>query len=362
MALTYSRNARLVITDDGTTHQSVDILDGFSFSQATGTQAITLNEAGNNPKRGQNIINSSLEAVDWSFTSYMRPVNASEVDTAVEAVLWNALVTDSKLSASTAVVEGASSLEIDFTKSNKNKLGSLTGYFAFSNATGAADGLGDNEDATVVYKLTGMAVNSASIDFDIDGIAQIAWSGSALALDSTAAIVTAYNALTKTAIPADAEFIMNRVSTCTVESNVTGSTAGGALALTGGNITIDNGTTTITPEVLGVVNKPIHHQTGVRAITGNTTCYLDTAGKEIYEEILADMNTGDPLLTNSYKVIVNIGGTNTPFVSFTMPTCHLELPAIDVAEVMGVTINFTALESSLGSSNDELAVSYNPTQ
>jgi hypothetical protein len=92
MALSLSRNATFYASyvaagtstwvGNGTNPSDSDtfeipILDGFSFSQATGTQNVTLNEAGSTPKRGQKIFNTSLEPVDWSFTTYMRPFTDS---------------------------------------------------------------------------------------------------------------------------------------------------------------------------------------------------------------------------------------------------------------------------------------------
>ena len=85
MALSLSRNAKFVVTD-GTDTQEIGILDGFSFSQSTGTQNITLNEAGSAPKRGQQMFNTSLEPVDWSVTTYVRPLNDGTTDTAVEKI------------------------------------------------------------------------------------------------------------------------------------------------------------------------------------------------------------------------------------------------------------------------------------
>lgn len=49
------------------------ILDGFSFSQSTTSTEVTINEAGAAPNRGQRSFNDSLDPVDVSFSTYMRP-------------------------------------------------------------------------------------------------------------------------------------------------------------------------------------------------------------------------------------------------------------------------------------------------
>jgi hypothetical protein len=139
------------------------------------------------------------------------------------------------------------------------------------------------------------------------------------------------------------------------------------LALTGGNITIDNGISYVTPEELGVINKPFKHQTGTRAISGSINAYLDSVASNnsngVYDLILEDANGASPEVTNSFALLINIGASarnadnaaNKPGVLFNIPKAHLELPSIDTADVMGVTINFTALE---GTGKDELSLKY----
>jgi len=351
MALSLSRNAKFVVSD-GTNTQEIGILDGFSFSQSTGTQSVTTNEAGDSPKRGQQVFNTSLEPVDWSFTTYARPLNDGATDTAVEKILWNALVAKT---VDEGITEGVSSMAISFSASNTNQLLELDGFFRFT-------------DSLDVYHLTKMVVNSASIDFDIDGIAQISWSGFASSVVSGTTATASYDLLTVTPIPAAADFILNRISTVGIVSAETVGGLGvtpivtGTLALTGGNITIENGIAYVTPETLGVVNLPVGHQTGSRTVSGNLTCYLDGTGKDVYNAVLEDINSGDPEVTNSYSITVKIGGTGTPNVYFALGTAHLELPSIDTSDVMGVTLNFTALESVFGTGNDEATITYNPIQ
>ena len=114
MALSLSRNATVILsyvaasaaawdgnasTPDLADTFEIGVLDGFSFTQATGTQNVTLNEAGTSPKRGQNIFNTSIEPVDWSFTTYMRPRIddlGTDLHGMTEKMLWNALVSGVK--------------------------------------------------------------------------------------------------------------------------------------------------------------------------------------------------------------------------------------------------------------------------
>lgn len=369
MSLSLSRNAKFYCsyvaagtsTWDGAGTEPTDadtfeipVLDGFSFSQATGTANVQLNEAGSTPKRGQSIFNTSIDPVEWSFTTYVRPFTDSadsNTHSMTEKMLWNALVSWRKTN---QVDEGGitattTDLTVDFTESDKNQLLKFTGWFAF-------------EDSGITYELEKMCVNSASIDFDIDGIAQISWSGYASSITDVGTDFpsTAANASSGHVVAnIDADFILNRLSTVTLTSSISGTSKAYDFALTGGNITIDNGISYVTPEELGKINSPIDHQTGTRAISGNFTAYLDSTAlktKDLYEDLMADINSAGAEVTNEFNIDLYIGGESAPYVNFKLPTAHLELPAIDTSDVMGVTINFTALESTLGTKDDATVV------
>lgn len=71
--------------------QELQVLDGFSFTQSSNADTITISESGNTPTRGQRSFNTSLANVEVSFSTYMRPRLSTTVK-AEEAVLWNALL------------------------------------------------------------------------------------------------------------------------------------------------------------------------------------------------------------------------------------------------------------------------------
>ena len=169
MALSLSRNATLILSYQASTATAWDgagrepseantfeipILDGFSFSQSTGTQNVTLNEAGASPKRGQAMFNTSIEPVDWSFTTYMRPriddlgsagADGDDRHGMTEKILWNALVSSVKTNntGTGGITSSAGDCTVDFEESNKNQLLKLTGWFVFS-------------DSSINYRLSNM--------------------------------------------------------------------------------------------------------------------------------------------------------------------------------------------------------------
>ena len=59
----------------------IPVLDGFSFSQATNTSEVTLNEmsAGSNvSRRGRKMFTDSYAPAEWSFSTYARPFKSAD--------------------------------------------------------------------------------------------------------------------------------------------------------------------------------------------------------------------------------------------------------------------------------------------
>lgn len=302
-----------------------------------------------------------------------------------------------------SLVEGNAA--IDFAQSNKSTLGTADIFFA----------MGGDNDTKTVYKISECVVNEASADFDIDGIATINWSGMGSIISdegTTVPVATITEGTTATN-----NFIRNRLTTLTAgkypAAPITiGATASGVvqpvegtrykisvvgdtnwtaigasaatvgvefvandqtstgttgkafkeqtygLVLTGGNVTITNNMTFLTPETLGSVNQPIGHVTGARSVSGSFTCYLNNdtdSSAELFEDLLGDTTT----VTNNHRLVFAIGGTtpNLPRVEMSMLDCHLELPSHSIDDVISLETAFHALPSAIDKT-DELTVKY----
>ena len=345
----------------------IPVLDGFSFSQATNATEVTLNEmsaGSNNSRRGRKMFNDSLAPAEWSFSTYMRPFAssgsgadaASQDGTAnihaVEEVLWAMMVGDaahttvsgSQAANFTGFTYGTNDLDITFANSNKTSLGTANIYFV----------IGSAGETQTVYKIANCCVNEASVDFDIDGIGTINWSGfgSKITEEASASTVTIKEGTLSTDTT---NFIRNRLTELSAVSTTPTSTTY-ALTLTGGNITISNNITYLTPETLGIVNEPLGHVTGTRSISGSFTCYLNSASNssmDLFENLIE--NTGT--VTNSFNLQFNIGGGSGPRLQMAMPKCHLEVPTHSIDDVISVEANFHALGTDIDST-DELTLKY----
>ena len=369
----FSRDTKVFLTQNGSTAVGweIPVLDGFSFSQATNTSEITLNEmADSNGKsrRSRQMFTDSYAPVEWSFSTYMRPFGAVPAGSgaiwepsasisgnpqhAVEEALWAYFVGHTSFtigSGSTAsawngtggITNTDTSMTVDFEQSEVAALGTFDLYFELGSAT-------DGSDAT--YKLEGCVVSSVSIDFDIDGIATINWSGQGRMLtefDSNSGNPPSFTKTISEGVSTTSNFIRNRLTQLAVTTAGSGNFQSSYdLVLTGGNLTFENNMSFLTPETLGSVNQPLGNVTGTRSVSGNFTCYLNhDSGKsaDLFEDIIESTD----VITNDFNLVFKIGGTSTPNVAITLPNCHLEVPSHSIEDIISLDVNFHALPASV---------------
>ena len=379
----------------------IGVLDGYSFSQGSESTDVTINEAGSAPNRGSKRFNDALPPAEWSFATYVRPfkhgaasIRADGTHDMVENILWSALagtgLSDGSGSAVATSTGTASGALVDFLESDVHELLKLQIYFALENTT---------------YRLNAAQIGSAEVDFSIDGIAQITWSGSATTIDQVSTPIedpSKYAILDTTANgsgqtsgttdtyaegynffdavgPNDSDYLRNKLSSLYLDADAQGggTSSGGlddktySINITGGSITIENNVTYVTPETIGIVDKPIGSFTGARTVSGSLTMYLDTKSNGS-NQLLTDLAAATDLVTNVFdmRLYMGVAGAvgsdgdpmgsddfTAPGVEFNMPKCHLSVPVIGVGDLISVSVEFAAHGSDL-LTGDEMKVKY----
>jgi len=372
--LYFSRDTKVIahvpMAAAGTLNMYYDlpVLDGFSFSQATNTSEIMLNEAQSSSgvsRRGRSMFNDSYAPVEWSFSTYMMPFTSAggtqgtsgrgdatdgdhrEVSEALWAMFFGQTV-------NAGLTSDATNLDIVQSGANKATVGVFDLYFvlgASHAATAYNYSTGTATADQMVYKITDCSVGEASFDFDLDGIATVNWSGNGKLITEHAGLnatgTSIYEGVSNTS-----GFIRNRISDLVISGDASGSSVTYVTTLTGGNITMSNNLTYLTPETLGVVNQPLGHVTGSKSIGGNFTCYLDNAGSTSSAEFYEDIVEATSDIQNSFSLLFDIGASEIPYVKIQMPTCHLEVPSHSIEEVISMETNFHALPSDFDSTNE----------
>ena len=381
----------------------IGVLDGYSFSQGSESTDVTIEEAGSAPNRGSKRFNDALPPAEWSFATYVRPFvhgaasfRANGTFDMCENILWSALAGTGLSDASGAAVAtstgSANGALVDFLESDVHELMKLSIYFALENTT---------------YRLNEAQITTCEVDFSIDGIAQITWSGNATTIDQVTEayddpskfVIEAFDAdgsglvhssgttdthvegfnYVDTTGPSDADYLRNKLSSLYLDADAQGggSTSGGLdnrtydINITGGSITIENNVTYVTPETIGVVDKPIGSFTGARTISGSLTMYLDTKSNGS-NQLLTDLAAATDLVTNAFDMRLYMGVSGSvgsdgdameandftaPGVEFNMPKAHLTVPVIEVGDLISASVEFAAHGTDL-LTGDEMKVKY----
>lgn len=410
--LYFSRDTKLFATFKnaaGTVQAAweIPILEGFSFSQGNETSEITLSEMESSTgvsRRGRRLFNDSLSPAEWSFSTYVRPFEAVTAHTdytagnnhAVEEVLWAQMAggddynteafRSAKFSNGAVTTTDGTDLNIAFTQSNRAVLQPMDFYFVIE--TNAAE--------PVVYKLEDAVVNEASVDFEVDGIATINWSGFAKEIkdwtentDISASYTTSAagnihlesdndNAFTYDdggsgiaakdyAVSDTDNFIRNRLSQVSITAADSATFPGTSndgiynLTLTNANITISNNIEYLVPAEIGKVNIPLENVTGTRTVTGSMSCYInynDAGNSGTSTDLFNDMKSSAALdkVVNDFAVILKLGGTSGKRVEFNMADAHLEIPTHNIEDVISFDINFHGLDDI--DAAEEVAITY----
>ena len=139
------------------------------------------------------------------------------------------------------------------------------------------------------------------------------------------------------------------------------------LTLTGGNITLNNNVTYLTPEELGVVNIPIGHVTGTRNFGGSMTCYLTeettnvTASRDLFDDLISTEQRSQ--VVNDFRLTFLVGGgtaVNTladVALQIDFAKCHLDIPTHSIEDIVTLETTFSALPSTIETA-DEVILKY----
>lgn len=365
--LYFARETKVYL-QQGANVWELPVLDGYSFSQAINSSEVTLQEMAaqdGSSRRGRAMFNDSLAPAEWSISMYARPfVGAgagvgnwtdTNVHAVEEALIANFIaINDWDLTSAGAWAHGvtptASVTTFDFSDSNYTTLGEFNLFFVLGGCAPSG--------TKTVYKLDKCVVNSMSIDFDIDGISTWSFSGfGAVITEDTEPTATIYEATNATS-----NFIRNRLTSLTVTAADTATFPGvddnGVynVVLTGGSLSFENNISFLTPENLCQVNSPIGHVTGTRTIGGSFTAYLNAVAGST-ADLFEDLASATTVIRNVFDLEFSIGGAAAPKIVAKFPQAHLEVPSHDISDVIGLSVEFAALPTGMGET-DEATIAF----
>jgi len=326
MTVFYKRNTNIYISKapDGSANATNTVqlnVKDFSYNQNSRVVEVSRHTLDPTEERTLDPHIASITPVNFTFTTYVLSVVDTNV-TSPEEYLWISLMgLDSTTSSPTEST-------IDFANGNVAELPNLTIWF---------DQPTQSEGN---YRLDNAVVDSATINFNINGIAEIQWSGRALSMleDNVPPLNTDRTGLTN--------YIKNRPSTIALNMNSVDYT----LALTGGQIKIDNQVQYYGRTKIGETTQPVGHYTGDRKVSGNLQFYMRAGTNrtvDLFNTILTNAATTAYESTYLASITINVGGlTNNPRLTLLIPQALLALGRQDFKELITVDVPFVAQEEA----------------
>ena len=324
-AFLFKRDTNIYISKaDNASANSTNTVDitvkDFSFNQRSSMEVVGRQTFDATENRGVDPHISAVSPISFSFVTYINPLVDTNV-TSPEEYLWVSLM------GSDSLTSNPTSSTIDFANGNVKELQNLTLWFDRPNHTEGN------------YRLDNAVVDSADISFGLNDIAEIRWSGRALAIteDSTPP--------TSTDRTGESACLKNKLSTILLNVN----SINYNMALIGGGIRINNNNTFYGRGELGKTTVPTGHYTGKRSISGSLNFYLkvgtDTS-VDLFNELLN--NAASTTFESTYlaNITVNIGGATAPNIQVNVPQALLDIGQQGFSEVITVDIPFTAKEES----------------
>jgi len=297
----------------------------FSYNQSSRTVGVSRDTLNPTQERTPTPHISAINPVTFTFVTYVLPLVDTNV-TSPEEYLWTSLMGADTIEGSPNSTPTSST--IDFADGNVAELQNLTIWFDQPLQTQGN------------YRLDNCIVDSADFKFDINGIAEISWSGRALSITEFNTLPSSTNRTTVT------NYIKNKPSTITLNMNSINYT----VALTGGNIRFDNKNTFYSRNKLGQTTVPVGHYTGNREVKGTLDFYMKSGTNktvELFNALLNNITNTDYETTHEALITIDIGGaTSTPRIRFTLPQALLELPRQNFGGLYKISVPFRAKEQT----------------
>lgn len=325
MAFYFKRNTDIYISKapEASANASNTVLlnvKDFSFNQ--GSSSVNVGRETLDPIQERTVAPyiATVAPVNFSLTTYILPLVDTNV-TSPEEYLWVSLM------GADSLTSNSTSSTIDFSNGNVSTLPNLTLWFDYSTETEGN------------YRLDNAIVDSATINFDLNGIAEITWQGRALSMVDDSTPPSATDRTTAS------NYLKNKLSTITMTVNAVGYT----LALTGGSIEFNNNNRFYGRNKLGETTLPVGHHTGNRTITGNLDFYMKSGTNQsvdLFNTLLTNVSNNNYEEVYLADITVNIAGTTAPYVQLNVPQAILALGNQNFGDVLGVSIPFTAKEEA----------------
>lgn len=348
MSVQLLRNTRIFVStvkSGFTTANTQEILvqDDISWGQDSNTTDITVNEAGPRPTRGSKRFNDSLNAADWSFSTYILPYldSSGNLVKTPDFLLWNALSSGKpiNLAGNTGAQANSTNFMVNFKDNAYHELMMLHIYILTDGAWSYIDSC---------------QINQAEVSVDIEDIGRVTWSGNGnqlIPLDSAPFDPNTIGMSDALYLQLQSSYIKNKLTILKMMDLDSGKTYD--IPITGGSFTINNNITYLTPNIMSRVNIPIGSFTGSFELTGSLTAYLNTkslGSQELYKDLITQLK-----VINRFQIALVLGGeydSERPAAVLVAKQATVGIPSIETDDVLGTTIEFKAIPTDMDTGDE----------
>ena len=349
MSVQLLRNTRIFVSTVKTgfttaNTQEILVQDDISWGQDSNTTDITVNEAGPRPTRGSKRFNDSLNAAEWSFSTYILPYADADDANLIKTpdlMLWQALSSGKPIDL--AGTTGAHANDVNFMVNFKDnayhELMMLNIYILTDGAWSYIDSC---------------QINQAEISVDIEDIGRVTWSGNGnqlIPLDTQPFDPETIGMTDELYLQLQSSYIKNKLTVLKLKDMDSSKVYD--IPITGGSFTINNNITYLTPNVMSRVNIPIGSFTGTFELTGSLTAYLNDkslGSLQLYKDLIKQLK-----VINRFEIALVLGGeydTGRPAAVLVAKQATVGIPSIETDDVLGTTIEFKAIPTDLDTGDE----------
>ncbi|WP_417644779.1 Ig-like domain-containing protein [Citrobacter freundii] len=348
MSLQLLRNTRIFVSTvktghDKTNTQEILVQDDISWGQDSNSTDITVSEAGPRPTRGSKRFNDSLNAAEWSFSTYILPYldKTTSKQIVPDYMLWHALSSGKpiNLDGDTGAHTNETNFMVNFKDNAYHELAMLHIYILTDKAWSYIDSC---------------QINQAEVNVDIEDIGRVTWSGNGnqlIPLDAAPFDPDTVGIDDETYMTIQGSYIKNKLTILKIKDMDTGKAYD--IPITGGSFTINNNITYLTPNVMSRVNIPIGSFTGAFELTGSLTAYLNDkalGSMDLYKDLAKTLK-----VVNRFEIALVLGGEyddERPAAVLVAKQAHVNIPTIETDDVLGTSVEFKAIPTDLDTGDE----------
>lgn len=348
MSLQLLRNTRIFVSTVKTGHtkentQEILVQDDISWGQDSNSTDITVNEAGPRPTRGSKRFNDSLNAAEWSFSTYILPYKDKTNNKQIvpDYMLWHALSSGKALNldGDTGAHNNETNFMVNFKDNSYHELAMLHIYILTDKAWSYIDSC---------------QINQAEVNVDIEDIGRVTWSGNGnqlIPLDTQPFDPDVVGIDDETYMTIQSSYIKNKLTILKIKDMDSGKAYD--IPITGGTFTINNNITYLTPNIMSRVNIPIGSFTGAFELTGSLTAYLNDkalGSMELYKDLIKTLK-----VVNKFEIALILGGEyddERPAAVLVAKQAHVNIPTIETDDVLGTSVEFKAIPTDLDTGDE----------